>query len=117
MHANFTPAEHANFLAAKTVAHATAYLSGLNDSGQLGHNARSVGLELIVAPDDPAAKRILDAARLLMHAMIGAAASSDPVREDRWQQVMGALVELVRHESLQLRLANRPPVTVSGSMA
>lgn len=118
MHPNFTPAEHANFLAAKAVAHATAYLSGLNDAALLGLNARSMFLELIAAPDDTRAKPILDASRLLVVAMSGAAASADAVREDRWQQVMGALVELVRHESKQLRQAHAPAVnTVSGSMA
>jgi hypothetical protein len=117
MHANFTPAEHACFLAAKTVAHATAYLDGRNDAAVLAVNARSMFLELIAAPDDPKAKPILDAARLLVVSMSNASGSVDPTREDRWQQVMGALVELVRHESLQLRQANRPPVTISGSMA
>jgi hypothetical protein len=103
MYANFTPAEHACFLAAKTVAHATAYLDGRNDAGMLGSNARSIHLELISAPDDPKAKPILDAARLLMVSMMAASGAEEPTREDRWQQVMGALVELVRHESQQLR--------------
>ena len=104
MYANFTPAEHANFLAAKVVSHATAYLEGRQDAAELSRNARSVMLELIAAPDDPHAKPVLDASRLLVVAMTGAAWAHEPAREDRWQQVMSALVDLVRHESLRLRL-------------
>ena len=117
MHANFTPAEHANFLAGKVVAQATAYLNGRNDAAMLGRNAESMFLELIATPDDPRAKRILDASQLLVASMTGASRASDPAREDRWQQVMGALVELVRHESMQMRQATAPAATVSGSMA
>lgn len=113
MYANFSPAEHASFLAAKTVAHATGYLDGRHSAADLDRNARSMMLELIAAPDEMKAKPILDSARLLVVSMMGAAschhavdginATVDIAREDRWQQVMGALVELVRHENHALR--------------
>lgn len=103
MYANFSVPEHANFLGAKVIAHATAFLDGRNDAADLGRNARSVNLELIPVGDDPKAKPLLDAARLLVIAMMGASAAADEVRQDRWMQVMGSLVELVRHESLELR--------------
>jgi hypothetical protein len=104
LYANFTAAEHANFLGAKTVAHATALLDGRNDGAQALRNARAITCELIAAPDDPAANAILDPARLLVVAMMGAA-SADPgsPRQDRWMHVMGALVELVRHEANELK--------------
>lgn len=103
MNANFTPAEHANFVAAKVVSHATAFLTGRHDAGELGRNARSVMCELIPVTDDLAAKAILAPARLCVVAMLGTAAADSEDRRDRWSMVMGALVELVRHESQELR--------------
>jgi hypothetical protein len=103
VHSNFSPVEHANFVVAKAVSHATAYLDGRNDADQLGRNARAVMCELIPVTDDPRAKAILDPARLLTIAMLNAAVAQGEARQDRWSQVMGALVELVRHESTELR--------------
>jgi hypothetical protein len=103
--ANFTPAEHANFLAAKTVAHATAFLDGRNDATDLARNTRSVQFEILAAGDDVSAKPILDASRMLVVAMMATAWVHDEARLVRWQQVMGALVELVQHESLALRIS------------
>ena len=103
LYANFTPAEHANFLSAKVVAHATAFLAGRNDAALLNLNARSVMCELVAAPDDPVAKAILDPTRLLVVAMMGAAAAQDEARQFRWMHIMASLIDLVRHESTQLR--------------
>lgn len=103
LYGNFTPAEHANFLAAKVIAYATAYLDGRNDAAALGISARSAMLELVVATDDPTAKAILDPARLLAVAMLNTSAAEGEARQDRWMQVMGALVEMVRHESRELK--------------
>jgi hypothetical protein len=100
----FTPAEHANFLAAKAVAHATAYLDGRNDAALLARNAHSVQYEILAAPEDPLAKPALDAARMLVVAMLGASTAIGEVRQDRWRNVMGALVELVCGESMALRI-------------
>ena len=103
MHANFSPVEHANFISAKVVAHATAYLDGRNDADTLYITARSVFCELIAVGEDLRAKAILDATRLLTVAMLNASSTKDAARLDRWQQVMGALVELVRMESAELK--------------
>lgn len=101
--ATMSPAEHANFVAAKVVAHATAFLNGSHDAGQLGSNARSVNLELIPCADDLKARAILDAARLLVTAMLGAAAAEGEARQDRWMHAMAAMIELVRYESTELK--------------
>jgi hypothetical protein len=37
---------------------------------------------------------------------MGAAMARGEARQDRWQQVMGSLVELIRHESRQLARAD-----------
>jgi len=104
LYSNFTPAEHANFLGAKVVAHATALLDGRHDAAQALANARAVTCELVAAPDDPAARAILDPARLLVVALMGAAQSdAGSARQDRWMHVMGALVELVRSEANELK--------------
>ena len=102
-HVRFSPAEHANFVAGKVVAYALAYLEGRNDAEHLARNTRSVQLELLIAAEDLQAKAILDAARLLTVAMTGAAAAIGDARQDRWQRLMGDLVELVRLESSELR--------------
>lgn len=102
-HPNFSPAEHANFLAAKAAAHATAFLDGRNQAAELARNADAMQCELMTAAYDPAANAILDPTRLLVVAMARTAISQGEARQDRWQQVMGALVELVRHESTELR--------------
>ena len=103
MHTNFTAAEHANFLAAKVVGYATAFLDGRHDTITLGRNARSAQMEVLAAVDDPQAKATLDPVRLLIVAMMGTSYADSEVRQDRWQQVMGSLVELVRHESSELK--------------
>jgi len=103
VHADFSPVEHANFVAAKVVAHAAAYLDGRNDADTLYITARSVFTELIVVGEDLRAKAILDATRLLTIAMLNASSVKDEARLDRWQQVMGALIELVKIESTNLR--------------
>ena len=103
MHSRFSPAEHANFIAAKVVSYARAYLGGRNDLAELARNAHSLMIELVVCSDDPEARRILDSARLLAIAMVGTAGAASEARLDRWKQAMGALVELVCHESHELR--------------
>ncbi len=103
MHTNFTPAEHANFIAAKVIAYATAFLEGRHDIITLGRNSRSAQMEVMAAIDEPAAKAILDPVRLLIVSMMGTAYALGDERQDRWSQVMGALVELVRHESSELK--------------
>jgi hypothetical protein len=101
---HFTPAEAANFLAAKAVAHATAFLDGRNNEAELARHADAVQLELM-AYADPSTNIILDPVRLLNVAMMRTAVASGEGRQDRWRQVMGALVKLVQHESVELRIS------------
>ncbi len=103
MHSRFSPAEHANFIAAKAVSYATSFLNERADRELLGRNAQSVMIELVACGDDPAAKAILDPARLLTIAMIGAAGADNWARRMRWCDVMSALVIMVRQESHELR--------------
>lgn len=104
MNSSFSPAEHANFVAAKVVAHATAYLDGRNDLVDLARHATEVMIELLAcSTEDRDARAILDPARLLASAMVGTACAATPARLDRWQKAMGAMVELVRHVSTELR--------------
>ena len=107
---------HANFIAGKVVAHATAFLDGRNDAIELGRNARADQIELMAGGEDAAAKQVLDASRLLVVSMMGTSYAQGEQRQDRWQMVMGALVELVRHESLALRTAPRADVS-AGALA
>lgn len=98
-----TPVDHAVFLAATSVAHATAYLDGRNDAAKTRENAERMFGELILAGHEPAANSILDPVRLLAIATLRAAMTESIVLQDRWQHVMGALVELVRQESCERR--------------
>jgi hypothetical protein len=111
-----TPVANANLLAGHAVAHATSYLDGRNTAEQLAGHVRRLHLELLAAPQDLAANQILNPVRLLTVAMTHTAAAAavnrreeniEPgdhySRQDRWEAVMGALVELVRTESRILK--------------
>lgn len=100
-----SPIAHAAAVAARVVSHATAFLDGRNDRADLARSAHSLMIELVACGDEPAAKSILDPARLLVIAMIGAAGAASEARLDRWRQVMVALVDLARHE---LRISGEP---------
>lgn len=99
-----TPAEQANFLAGKVVASATAYLDGRHDQPRLADDACRLQCELLTAASDPASICILVPGRLLVTAMAITARAEGEARLDRCQAVMGALVELVRHESTDMRI-------------
>jgi hypothetical protein len=103
MNAHFNAAEHANFIAAKAIAIATAYLDGRSDGPLLGRNACHLNGELMATAGDVDANRILEPVRLLVRVMSNAAISEDEARRDLWELLMGGLVELVRHESTELR--------------
>jgi hypothetical protein len=96
------PIEAANLLAGHAVAYATAFLDGRNDATDLAQNVDRLQLDLLAA-SDPSTNGILDPVRLLNVAMMHTAGARGEARQDRWQQVMGSLVELVREESLALR--------------
>jgi hypothetical protein len=96
--------EAAGFLAAKTVACATAFLGGSSDESQLGRAADAIQCELMMGwagVSDLAVNAVLDPVRLLVVAMSRAAAAPTEARQDRWRQVMGALVELASEESAE----------------
>lgn len=104
--ANFTPVEVANFLAAKAVACATAFLDGRDDETKLAGHATSLQGELtttFTASPDLNVTAILDPTRMLVFAMRCTADAQGEARQDRWQHVMGAMVDLVRLESTALR--------------
>ena len=99
---DLAPIDEANLLAGQAVAYATAYLDGRHDVERLTDNSMLLEAVLFSARD-PATNRILDPVRLLTIAMLHTARARDEARQDRWQHVMGALVELVRTESRALR--------------
>ncbi len=105
--AGFTAPELANFLAAKAVSHATAFLEGRHLAPELASNAHSLQLELMTAftgAADIHVNAILDPSRMLVFAMMRTAdAEGVPARQDRWADVMAAMVDLVRLESGELR--------------
>ena len=95
--------DRANLLAGKAVAHATAYLDGRHDAAKLAQNASALQVEML-SIDDGEANIILGPVKLLNVAMACTAIAPTEARQDKWQQVMGSLVELVRHESRELRV-------------
>jgi hypothetical protein len=110
------PIDAANLLAGHAVAYATAFLDGRHDAEVLSRNACALQVALMTSTDT--ATLILDPVRLLTVAMLRTAAVAiapdhfgfRSARQARWQQVMAALVDLVRHESRGL-LAPAPPET------
>jgi hypothetical protein len=100
-----TPIEAANLLAGHAAAYATAFLDGRHGAIELGRNADRLLGELLAMPSS--ANGILDPVRLLAIAMMHTARATGEARQDRWQQVMGSLVELVRAESRALIPAQR----------
>jgi hypothetical protein len=95
------PIDAANLLAGHAVAYATAFLDGRHNAEQLGANAARLQADLFAARD-PATNGILDPVRLLSISMLHTARAKGEARQDRWQHVMGAMVELVRIESRAL---------------
>ena len=102
-HPEFTAAEQANMLAGQAVAYATRYLDGRTDVAQLGRDADRLQLELLTAAYAADANAVLDPTRLLTVVMMRTAATQGAARLDRWQAVMKALVDVVRHESNHMR--------------
>ena len=107
MHGSFTASDSANFIAATAVAYAEGFVAGRCDADKL--YTETVGLhfdlEAVERHNDPAAKSIVDHARLLIIAMTHACATKDPARLDRWREVMTSLAKLVRMEVPALREA------------
>lgn len=102
---HLTPVDHAVFLAAKSIAIATAYLDGRADAQTTHRNAERISGEMILAGHEPSANRILEPVRLLVVATSRASIAESVTQQDDWQSVMGALVELLRRENSQRRAA------------
>jgi hypothetical protein len=59
--------------------------------------------ELIAAPDDPQAKAISIRRGMLIDRDDGRPQREGEARQDRWMHVMASVIELVRHESSELK--------------
>lgn len=99
----FTVPQTANFLAAKAVGYATAFLDGRSDAAQLGAEADQLMLDMLTVPLDVDAANLSDPARLLVITMMRMSRCEEPWRLERWQMIAASLVELVRRESKELR--------------
>jgi hypothetical protein len=110
--------EQAAFLAARSIAYATAHLDGRDDAQALLLHASALQNEIMMCWAgilDLHVNATLDPVRLLVVAMRRAAMAEGEQRQERWQHVMGALVEMVRHESAAMRSApaGRPAADVT----
>lgn len=103
MLSEFTPAEHANFVAAHVVGAATAFLDGRSTADEMNDRAFSLMSDINKISDDAAARAILVPAGLLVTAMLGTAAAKGEARQERWRDLMVSLVKLVKFESVDLR--------------
>lgn len=111
------PIDQANLLAGHAVSAAAAFLDGRHTAEQLSSNASALWIDLALLPSSLEINLILEPVRLLTSAMMSTArfAAARPsvadsvasaaahIRFDRWQHAMAALVELVCHESRQLK--------------
>jgi hypothetical protein len=108
MQQHLTRAEQANLIAGHAVAYATAYLDGRHTAAQLADNADRLFLDLLVI-STPETSTFLIPVQLLAITMMRTARNARELaidceaRTERWQAVMGSLVDLVLHESRQLR--------------
>lgn len=117
--AHLTRLDQANLIAGHAVAYATSYLDGRHTPQQLGDNAERLFLDLLVV-ETAETSTFLIPVQLLAITMMQTArrARISPAGEegrldvqsvaayerlDRWQSVMGSLVDLVTHESRQLK--------------
>lgn len=103
--AEMTAPEIASFLAAKSIAAATAFLDGRSDGAMLARAADQLCAELLTVSSDPACNAISDPTRMLVVAMMRGAVATG-TRAQRWRAIMIAFVDLVRAEATELRVAN-----------
>lgn len=106
MQQHLTRVEQANLIAGHAVAYATAYLDGRHTAQQLADNADRLFLDLLVIETAETSAFLVPVQLLALTMMRTARCAQDlsqwPSHLDRWQQVMGALVNLVLHESRHL---------------
>lgn len=102
--------EQANLIAGHAVSFATAYLDGRHTAAQLADNADRLFLDLLVI-ETAETSAFLVPVQLLAVTMMQTSRHAREIslgheaRTERWHQVMGALVELVNHESGELKKA------------
>jgi hypothetical protein len=101
------PIDQANLIAGHAVSYAAAFLDGRHTAVQLGNNADRLFLDLLVV-EAPETSSFLIPVQLLAITMMRIAkhereldGSSPPV--SRWEQVLASLVDLVCHESRQIK--------------
>ena len=104
--ADLTAPEIASYLAAKSIAAATAFLDGRSDGAALAKAADQLCGELLVVASEPACNAISDPTRMLVVAMMRGAVATG-LRAQRWRAIMIAFVDLVRAEATELRQAGQ----------
>jgi hypothetical protein len=112
------PIDQANLLAGHAVTAATAFLDGRHTPEQLDSNSSAIWKQLIAFTDTSLEVNIiLEPVRILAFTMASTArhAMARPdvadsmksavahIRFERWQHAMASVVELVMHESRQLK--------------
>ncbi|MBR0687307.1 hypothetical protein JQ594_15355 [Bradyrhizobium manausense] len=107
---HLAPIDVANLLAGHAVSCATAYLDGRHTAQQLADNADRLFIDLLAITGAETGAFLVPVQLLTVTMMRTARCARDlsqwPSREDRWQAVMASLVDLVMHESRQIRKAD-----------
>lgn len=121
MNQHLTRFEQANLLAGHAVSYATAYLDGRHDAAKLGDNADRLFLDLLVVETEETSAFLIPVQLLAITMMrtakhvcgISVSRVSDRVlevhgteRAERWHQIMASLVDLIIHDSRQLKRAD-----------
>ena len=106
------PIDQANLLAGHAVSCATAFLGGRHDAEQLADNADRIFLDLLVVETTDTSRFLIPVQLLVITMMQVAKQARDLAfgadeRSGRWHQVLASLVELVCHESRQLKKDDR----------
>lgn len=100
------PIDQANLLAGHAVSFATAFLDGRHDASRLADNADRLFLDLLIIESSEISSFLIPVqllAMVMMRTARQALATGVTPRLERWQQVMGSLVDLVCHESRQIK--------------
>jgi hypothetical protein len=115
---HLAPIDYASLLAGHAVSAAAAFLDGRHTAEQLAANTSALWMQVIVFDASSLEiNLILEPVRLLLFTMLSTArhargrpdvAESIPsavahIRFEKWQHAMASLVELVQHESRQLK--------------
>lgn len=104
--AELTKLQIARFLAAKSIAAASAFIDGRSDAAQLARDADQLCGELMLVADDPDCSMLADTTGLLVASMMRSAVAVGP-RLLRWRAIMAALLDLVRLEATSQKWRRR----------